>query len=90
MQPGAEQLKDWMDRRWPSSTRPQRDAAAHFGWDETFISKLCRGERSPGLTNAIRIERETGIPVEAWMSSDLDETAAVSSGKVSKRRQDKV
>lgn len=86
MQSGAEQLKDWMDRRWPASTRKQRDAAAHFDWDETFISQLCRGARAPGLTNAIRIERETGIPVEAWVSSELDTHAAAVPAKAKTRR----
>jgi plasmid maintenance system antidote protein VapI len=88
MQSGAEQLKDWMDRRWPSSTRKQRDASEHFGWDETFISQLCRGARLPGLTNAIKLERETGIPVEAWLSSEHDESAKVGSGNGRKRKQD--
>lgn len=90
MKTGAEQLLDWSKRRWPSSERPQRDAAEHFGWDETFISKLCKGQRAPGLTNAIRIERETGIPVEAWMSSELDEQEPVAAGNGRKRHKDKV
>lgn len=72
MKPGTEQFNDWIERRWPNSERKQREAAAHFGWDETFISKLCQGVRTPGLTNAVTIERETGIPVEAWLASALD------------------
>jgi hypothetical protein len=83
---GADQLKDWMDRRWPSSSRKQRDASEHFGWDETFISQLCRGARLPGLTNAVRIERETGIPVEAWVSSEVDEPVAAVQAKGRNRR----
>lgn len=79
MKPGAQQLRDWIDRRWPNSDRKQRDAAEHLGWDETFIAKLLAGKRNPGLTNAIKIERESGIPVEAWVSSELDElTDAIS------------
>lgn len=72
MKSGAEQLRDWMDRRGFN----QRQTAEHFNWDETFIAKLLADgtqQRKPGLTNAIRIERETGIPVEAWVSSELDE-----------------
>ncbi len=72
MKTGAEQLSDWMERRFPESTRRQRDTAEHFGWDETFIAKLMTGARLPGLVNALRIERETGIPVEAWVPSGLD------------------
>lgn len=90
MESGAEQLKDWLDRRWPKSTRKQRDAADHFGWDESFISQLCRGARLPGLINAIRIERETGIPVEAWVSSEVDKPAADVYANARKRQQDSV
>jgi transcriptional regulator with XRE-family HTH domain len=73
MQSGAEQLRDWMRRRGFS----QRQAAEYFGWDETFISKLTTEtahQRKPGLANAIKIERETGIPVEAWVSTEVDES----------------
>lgn len=71
MKSGAEQLKDWMHRR----RFLQREAADHFGWDETYISQLVKSRRVPGLLNAIAIERETGIPVEAWASSELDKHA---------------
>lgn len=72
VQSGPEQFKDWMERRWPNSARKAREAAEYFGWNETFISKLLSGARKPGLTNAIIIERRTGIPTEAWVSSELD------------------
>lgn len=82
MQTGAEQLVDWMDRRGLN----QRETAKHFEWDETFISMLVTGRRLPGLANAVRIERETGIPVEAWVSSEHDEPATVVSGKARKSK----
>ena len=82
MKSGAEQLKDWMDRRGFNHT----EAAEYLGWDMTFVSKLVNGKRAPGLTNAVKIERETGIPVEAWMSSDLDETVGAEPVKAGKRR----
>lgn len=85
MKRGAEQLADWMRRRELN----QRETAAHFGWDETFISQLCRGARMPGLTNAVKIERETGIPVEAWVSSELDTSEQVVAVAGGKRRRDK-
>lgn len=85
MQSGAEQLKDWMERRGFN----QRETATHFGWDETFISQLITERRKPGLMNAIRIERETGIPVEAWASSELDESAEAVPASRGKRKQDK-
>lgn len=90
MKTGAEQLRDWIDRRWPNSERKQRQAAEHFGWDETFIAKLLAEgsqQRKPGLVNAIRIERETGIPVEAWVSSELDELVEMVPAKAAKRQQ---
>jgi len=84
MKTGAEQLTDWMKRRWPESQRPQRDTAEHFDWDETFIAKLVNGDRAPGLVNALRIERETGIPVEAWVSGVLDTPVSAAPGRARK------
>lgn len=78
-----------MDRRWPLSIRKARETAEHFDWDESFISQLLRGDRRPGLTNAIRIERECGIPVESWVSSELDEQEEAPVKKASKRLQDR-
>lgn len=89
MEAGAKQLQEWMDRRWPLSERKAREAAEHFGWDESFISQLLRGDRRPGLTNAIKIERKSGIPVEAWVSSELDEMESVPAGNGRKRKSDK-
>ena len=70
MKSGAEQLKDWMHRR----RFLQREAADHLGFDETFVSQLVNGRRTPGLDNAVIIERETGIPVEAWLSHADDKS----------------
>ncbi len=89
MPTGAEQLKDWMDRRWPLSTRKARDTAEYLGYDESFISQLLRGDRRPSLLNAINIERKSGIPVEAWVSSALDESDDVVLTKARKRQQDR-
>ena len=81
MEAGAAQLLDWMARRGLS----QQETARLWGWDVTFVSKLVRGHRLPGLANALKIERETGIPVEAWMVNPLadDETLIVSPGRKS-------
>lgn len=67
---GRDQLRDWIDRREFS----QREAALYLSTDETMLSHWLSGRRQPGLTNAVKLERLTGIPVEAWMSSELDET----------------
>lgn len=69
MKSGANQLRDWITRRFPGVS-PQRDAAQHFGWPEKYISLLVNGRQAPALVNAVKIERETGIPVEAWVPSE--------------------
>jgi transcriptional regulator with XRE-family HTH domain len=71
MQAGSEQFKDWMRRRGFT----QADAARYLEFEESYVSVLTSGKRSPGLANAILIERHTGIPVEAWTSTELDESA---------------
>jgi len=76
---GPEQLKDWMHRR----RFMQMEMADYLGWDETYVSRILTGARVPGLDNAIHLERKTGIPVEVWASSELDndEVAAVATGR---------
>ncbi len=85
MQSGPEQLKDWMRRRGFT----QADAARYMGCDESFVSMLMSGRRGAGLTNAIKIERLTGIPVEAWAASELDESESAVGATASKRKTDK-
>lgn len=67
---GPEQFKDWMRRRGFN----QADAARYLQFDEPYISVLATGKRTPGLDNAVKLERLTGIPVEAWASSELEDT----------------
>lgn len=69
MQSGPEQLKDWMRRRGFT----QADAARYLAIDEPYVSVLLSGKRTPGLANAIHLERLTGIPVEAWASTSIGE-----------------
>lgn len=66
---GIEQFKDWLRRRGFS----QADACRYLQFDEPYLSGLLTGRRTPGLANAIHIERLTGIPVEAWASA-LDDS----------------
>lgn len=68
MQSGREQLKAWIER----GHFTQRQAATFLGFDETYVSQLVGGKRTPGLDNALLLERKTGIPVEAWASDILD------------------
>ena len=70
MQSGPEQLRDWMARR----NFNQSETAAYMGVDYTYVSQLVNGVRTPGLTNALKIERHTGIPVEAWEANEIGET----------------
>jgi transcriptional regulator with XRE-family HTH domain len=80
MESGAEQLRDWMRRRGFK----QADAARYLEFDEPYISVLLSAKRTPGLDNAIKLERLTGIPVEAWASSELDNPAEPVSVSASK------
>lgn len=58
----------------------QTETAQMLDTTAVFISQLLSRVRTPGLTNAVHIERLTGIPVEAWLlseRSDSHELAAV-------------
>lgn len=61
-----ERLRDWMER----SKLTQRAAARLLGMHYTFLSQLLNDLRTPALGTAVRIERITGIPVEAWMPTE--------------------
>lgn len=69
MQNGRERLRVWIER----SRMTQQEAAKLLRFHETFLSQILRGRRRPGLKNAIRIERVTGIPVTAWAPIDSDD-----------------
>jgi transcriptional regulator with XRE-family HTH domain len=84
MKSGPAQLKDWMHRR----KFLQKETAEFLGFDETFVSQLVNGRRQPGLVNAIVIERLTGIPVEAWLSTSVDESSAGAAAAVAKPQSD--
>ena len=82
MKHGADLLRVWMDRRGVS----QRETADLWGWHETLLSKIMRKHRIPRLVNAIKIERETGIPVEAWLDSPVPETVGAGRGSARKHK----
>ena len=73
MRTGRERLRAWMDR----SKLNQRQTAELLGVSEVYISQILAEVRTPGLENAILIERVTGIPVESWSRSELSNTAGV-------------
>lgn len=85
MESGPEQLRDWMRRRGFT----QADASRYLEYNEPMVSRILNGSYNPGLRTALRIEHLTGIPVEAWAASELDEldlpvTAIAGKRKVSK------
>lgn len=61
----------------------QADAARFLDFPEPVVSKMKDGLEGLGLARAIRVERLTGIPVEAW-ASELElawEPVGAASGK---------
>jgi transcriptional regulator with XRE-family HTH domain len=63
---GAARLWVWLDR----VKKNQREAAEMLGVHYTYLNQILSGDRIPGLANAHRIERLTGIPTEAWLSTE--------------------
>lgn len=70
MSSGSDQLRDWMARREFNN----EETAEYLGLDKSVVTKLANGLRRAGLKIALHIERKTGIPVEAWVSDDADES----------------
>lgn len=69
MDSGRDQLRRWLER----AHLTQREAARLLGMHFTSLSQILgQRERSPSLARAVRIERVTGIPVEAWMPTAVD------------------
>jgi transcriptional regulator with XRE-family HTH domain len=83
MQSGPTQFRDWMRRRGFD----QRDAAEYLGLHEAHLSMFLNGKRTPGLDNAIALERKTGIPVEAWTLSGLNDAELAVSSKRDKKSE---
>lgn len=67
---GAERLTEWLHR----SRLKQRVAAELLGMTEGYLSQLLHGVRRPSLTVALRIEGETGIPVQSWALSQVSKS----------------
>lgn len=80
MKSGQEQLRAWLER----SKLTQRAGAKLLGIHYTFLSQILRTDRSPALATAVRIERLTGVPVEAWMPTDDDEQESKPARKAQK------
>lgn len=65
---GRARLRQWLDK----SKLSQVKAAEIVGIDKGMFNHFLMGQRTPGLVSALRIERATGIPVEAWVPSSND------------------
>lgn len=85
MKSGPDQFRDWLERRGVN----QREAAELLSITDVFVSQILNNVRTPGLANAVKIERLTGIPVESWLLTDLSEPAAVLELTTGKRKQAK-
>lgn len=81
MQGGPDQFREWIGIRFGGS---QKNAAAYLGWDETYVSQVVNGRRTPNLENVLYLEKRSGIPVEAWAASALDKSDADSPANTSK------
>lgn len=82
MKPAREQLREWLTR----AKLTQRAAARAFGMHYTFLSQILNSDRSPALATAVRLERITGIPVEAWLTTDDDVHLTAAGGTGRKRK----
>lgn len=70
MQSGPDQLRDWMARRGVTQIETARLCGIH----PVFLSQILHGKRQPGLKNALRIERHTGIPAASWLRSEVSDS----------------
>lgn len=63
MPDGPDALKKWIEKRGLA----QQEVAELLEVHESYVSQVLHRKRTPALANAVRIERITGIPVEAWL-----------------------
>jgi transcriptional regulator with XRE-family HTH domain len=82
---GRERLAQWIER----SKLTQGEAAAIIDMDPTQLSQILTGKRRPGLDNAIKIHRTTGIVPDAWASTDDDSVSSGTTASVRKARSGK-
>jgi transcriptional regulator with XRE-family HTH domain len=54
-------------RAWIQNHTNQRQFAAEIGVDESYVSQILSGRRTPRLPILGAIERETGIPMNSWL-----------------------
>lgn len=64
MKSGATQFAEWLETRGFSRT----EAAKFLRVKVPQVSQWVLERRRPGLRNAAKLEKLTGIPVEAWLT----------------------
>jgi len=60
MTKGARQLRQMFEKP------RQQDIAKRIGVGASYLSLLASGKRTPSIAVAAKIQKELGIPVEAW------------------------
>ena len=83
MTSGRARLADWIRRSGCTQTK----AAEILGITTAYLSQLLSGVRTPGLTNAIKIEDITGIAVRSWELNPLSESDVATVGAGKKRQR---
>jgi len=73
---GPDLLRAWKVRMKFDSNKQLAD---YLVLHESTVTKLLKGTREPGLDVALRLERQTGIPVEAW--SDATDTLVMAGAR---------
>lgn len=73
MEAGHLQFQDWQQRRGFSGV----ETAEYLGLDAFQVSRLKTPGFPPNLKTAIKVERGTGIPVEAWLADDAEMASAI-------------
>lgn len=69
---GRDRLQQWIER----SKLNQKEAAEVIGIDPVSLSLILNGKREPGLANAVKIERVTGVTVDSWLQSEFSTVAS--------------
>ena len=82
---GPDHLRDWMARRSVNQSK----AAELLDISTVYLSQILNGVRQPGLNNALKIERLTGIPCESWARTDVSESEPAGVGGARKPRNAK-
>jgi hypothetical protein len=85
VQSGAEQLRAWIKRMKLNNVQAAEYLAIP-GLDDVVLNKVLNAGRRPELEKLDKIEQKTGIPIRAWLATQLDKAEPVGVGNGRKRR----